>query len=795
MRQLKHTLRNLVRRPVYSVVSIIGLSIAFASVIVIYLNVSYLMDYDSFHEKKGRIYRLNAKLVTKESENFHAKVGPALGPAMKAEIPEIEEMFRLVPLGKKLVTVEGKEVSLMENMHMADKSILDVFTLPIIHGSKSDALAEPSNVVVSESLAEKIFGKADVVGKTIYVDKGHTYTIAAVMEDMPPNSHHHLQLVSRLPDMYMNMEFMLNARGQESHWMPHCYTFILLNESTDIEAVHAKFPGFYDKNMVAFGKKIHTRFGLLSIPLHKLHFSRHLDFDQPKGIYTYVYILFIAGIFILIIAGINYANLFSSTLISRGKNLGVRKITGAKPRHVMKSLVGESSLIILVSFLIGLLLAAIVLHQFQHLFIYQGKLKVSHFVGMFIISIMVFFLLITVTGFPIIRQSKRNPMHLLLKNNFSFSGKINQGLNKPLLVIQLALSMVLIVSSLIISKQLSFLTNTDMGYNKNNVLMVQLDGPGITKENIKSFKNELLKNPMVAKAAFSSHIPGEELNSFHVPVIKEGNSVETIAFDMRVDADYFSLMNMEMINGKGFTDRVVQNEDQAIINEALLKKLGFNAEMLDTVVWNKRIIGVIKNVHFNSLHSGLKPIAYLQAANINKGYMNVKLATNNMKAAASFIRGTYNKVFPQLPYEQTFLDDEIKKMYENDRKHGIYLNVFSVLSIFIASIGLLGITMLMSKNQIKNIGIRKVVGARSGEIVAMLNKKFLRLVVIASIVGCPVAWYLMDRWLHNFAYQAAISWWMFVVAAMVVVIVTILTVSWQSWWIAKRNPVEALRYE
>ncbi len=794
MLHLKHTIRNLVRRPVYSVVSIIGLAIAFATVIVIYLNVSYLASYDSIHSKKDRIYRLNARLVTKESENFHAKTGPALGPALKAEMPEIEEMFRLVDMGKRLITISGKEISLMENMHMADESLLDVFTIPLLHGDKEHALADPTRIMISESLADKLFGQTDVVGKTIEIDKDRPLTISAVMKDMPPNTHHQLHLVSRVPDMYNNLEFMLNARGQESHWMPHCYTFILLHEKAGIESVRNKFPQFYDKHMAAFGEKIHTRFELLSIPLTKLHFSRHLDFDQPKGIYTYVYIFTIAGIFILLTAGINYTNLFSSTLVSRSKNLGIQKITGAKPYHLIKSLVGESSVILTFSLLIGLLIAFLVFRQFKHLLIFQGNLQSVQWISIGLLLLISFVVLLTISGLPIVGQSKRNPMVLLHQKRI-IRGKTTSGFNSPSLMVQLTLAVALIVASIMISKQLHFLMNTDMGFDKNNVVLVKLNGPGITTDNIGSFKQELLKSPLISGASFSTHMPGEELNSFHIPVTKDGSTTEAIAYDMRVDNDYFDLMDMEITNGRNFNKIPEYSEGNAIINESMMKKLGLTSSELDTVVRNNRIVGIIKNVHFNSLHSELKPIAYLQATVETTGYMNVKLSSHNVQEAVSYIRSTYSHFFPQLPYNLTFMDDAIKSMYANDIKHGIYLNVFSFLSVFIASIGLLGISMLAGKNQIKEIGIRKVNGAQSGDIIAMLNKKYVKLVLLATIVACPLAYLAVSRWLQNFAYQTTMSWWIFLLAGFLTLLITLLTVSWQSWNTARRNPVEALRYE
>ena len=299
---------------------------------------------------------------------------------------------------------------------------------------------------------------------------------------------------------------------------------------------------------------------------------------------------------------------------------------------------------------------------------------------------------------------------------------------------------------------------------------------------------------MIKTAALSSHIPGEELSSFHFPVTKNGEKIRIIAYNIKVDPEYFDLMNMTFLNGQGFNPES-NNTNKVLMNQAMMKKCGFTENIVGKQFNQYKISGIIKDVHFNSLHTHLKPMAFFSASEVQQGYMNIRLATSDLRSAMDYIKQSFRNFYPHLPYHYSFLDKTIEKMYETEKKHGIFLNAFAILSILIACIGLLGISITSGKLRIKEIGIRKVNGAKIPQILKLLNSDFLILIAIAFVIACPIAWYAMKRWLQNFAYKTEISWWIFALAGVIALGVALLTVSWQSWRAARRNPVEALRYE
>ena len=794
MESARFILRNIIKNPLFSIVNIAGLTIAFASIFFIFLNVSYVSNYDKYHELGDRIYRISGKLVTADNESYHAKVGPALGPMMMEVFPEIENTCRMHVSEKVLFSQPNIDETFTEEMYHTDKSILKMFTLSLLFGSEDEALNGPDKLVLCESLAKKIFGEIDVVGNELMVDN-KTCTVSAVMKDLPSNSHHNIKALMSLPVKFNNTNKMINSMGQEACWMPNCYTFILLREQSIIGTIESGFQDFYKQHMAGFGEKINTQFDLVPTPLYDLHFSRYFDFDLPKENYSYIYLLSAIGIFILIIAGINFLNLFSSTFVTRIKVLRIKKINGASSKGLLRTIFIELLIIVLASLVLGFGLVFLLKNHIESSF----KLPIQHspevLITLAIIITLCLVILFSICYVPFAKLFISDSVpHIerLKSQRVSIFGK---GTNQPFIVLQFVISIILISSTFIVKKQLNYIFDYDIGYEKENILMLDLKAPGMSPGRYHAFKSELDKSPLIESTAFSSHIPGENLNSFHLSVDKGGEEVRIIALDMLIDADYFSLMDMDMLKGNKFSGQPSSNERYAIINQAFVNTCGYGEDVINNKIEGLKITGFVNDAIYNSLHSKARPIVYIHAAPQGYGYLNIKLSASNIKAAIAFIKKAYNDVFHEQAPSLKFMDSTIEQMYQEDIRHGKYINIFSMLSIFISCLGLFGISVINFKNRIKEIGIRKVNGAKITEILAMLNKDFVKWVAIAFVIACPIAYYAMNKWLENFAYKTTLSWWIFALAGLLALGIALLTVSWQSWRAATRNPVEALRYE
>ena len=785
-------IKNVFNRSNSSAISLLGLTIAFVSIFYIYSYVSYELSYDTKYKNADRIYRISGEIVASENTMTHAILGPLMGQGLKDEFPEVEEFARLSSFRQAIFLENNKEKFKIEEAYIADHSVFDMFSLEFVYGDTSKALVAPDQVVINQSLSEKIFGKINPVGK-ILKQNNRALTIQGVIKDSPTNVHHKLNVLFSKPDFDVSsLDPMSHSEG---FWMPSAYTFIRLKPKCNISAITGNFGAFYTKYMATFGTQINSKFNLIAIPMKDLHFSRYMSYDFPKGNKSYTYILVYVGLFIFLIAFFNYGNLLVFQSISNSKNIGIKKIIGASRLSLYFQFLVGSVLFVSVSVVLALILFRLSLPYSKIITsITPSELVKGN--GILLVSV----LLIALTSFisslvPFFNQYKKQGLSLITTEN---STKITiKGLRfgKSVAVAQFALSVILIIASIAITKQLRFLVDSDMGFDKNNVVLVNLPNENINLQQVNSLKAELEKSKLVARTAVSSHVPGEVLASLAFQIDKEGQKVTKIVNHMRIDYDYIPLMGMELKAGRNFDVQHTTDEKQSIVvNQAFVDFCGLDDSILDTGIAGVKVIGILKDVCFNSLHTQAEPVLF-DLNDRSNGYLNVKLSTPNINQAINSIKKTWESFFPEAPFEYHFLDQRVAMLYENDSKKNILVQLFAIVSILISAMGFLNLASIISKQKTKEIGIRKVNGAKISEILILLNRDFVKWVAIAFVIATPIAWYAIHKWLENFAYKTSLSWWIFALAGLLALGIALLTVSWQSWKAATRNPVEALRYE
>ncbi len=786
--------QNILRQKDSSIVSMLGLSIAFAALLFIYFYVSFELGYDTQYKNSNRIYRVSGDIVAAENTMTHAVVGPLMSPGLKDEFPSIEAFARLIPI-RQSITLEAKDEKYsIEEAYTVDHSVFDVFTLDFVYGNKKSALANPNEIVICKSLSKQYFGHANPIGETI--KKGNQiYTIKGVVKDSPKNSHHKLNVLFSMGNRWENLEGIPEIKISEAYWMPSAFHFVLLKPKTKIEDISKNFESFYQKYMAKFGTAINAKFKPVFIPLKDLHFSRHMSYDYPKGNRSYTYLLVLIGTIILIIAIVNYVNLLLSKNIEQAKNTGIKKIIGANRLGIYIQQLINSLTFIGISVLLAIIITSLLFATVMQV---SGINEFSYSLSKsLIISLIIWIATSFVTSLiPYLSQVSKNGLQLInplhskirVRSNFTF-GKVST-------IIQYSLSTALIISVLLISRQINFLLKSEVGFDKENIVLLKVDKDVSNQGSIESLKNELLKSPMIDNVSFSSRVPGDVLGTNHFQIERDGKKVTKIVKSIGVDYNYLKLMNIHLKKGRNFSKEFSNDSrSSVIVNESLIDFCGFTDDLLGEKIGNSRVIGIVKDVCFNSLHNSKDPLIFY-LGDKNGGYLNIKLLSeNNMETSIDYIQKTWDSFYKDVPIEIQFLDNRMKMMYKDDLNKKTIIEIFTLVSIVISLMGLFNLSSLIAKSKIKEIGIRKVNGAKVTEILTLLNKGFISWILVSFIIACPIANYAVNKWLENFAYKTDLSWWIFALAGVLALGIALLAVSWQSWKAARRNPVEALRYE
>jgi putative ABC transport system permease protein len=802
-----HTLlRSMLRHKGFSFINIAGLAIGLAACIIILLFIVDELSYDRFHEKADRIYRVTTAGVFGNNEFAGTYTAAPLAKALCDDYAEVEHATRMMARNNRLVSYEEK--SFIENRFFyADSSVFDVFTIPLVAGDPNTALNKPNTIVITETMAAKYFEDEDPIGKTLSVDDaGQNYMVTGVCRDIPSNSHFRFDFMASM----ITTDWSTNP----SWFSQNAQTYIVLRRDADTKAFQEKLPEFIVRHigpqlpqfvgvtLEQFAESGQS-YGYYLQPLLDIHLHSRLDgeFETNSDI-TNVYLFSIIAIFILLIACVNFMNLTTAKSAVRAKEVGVRKVLGSNRKQLIWQFLGESFIYTLLAMVIALIIAEIALPYFNQI---TGKDLSLNLIGNFYyLPVFIIFVLITALlagSYPAFYLSRFQPLHVIKGQKLQQNGKSN--LRTMLVVFQFSITILLLIATFVVYRQLSFIQDKNLGFDKEHLLVIKR-AYSLRDQKI-AFKNELLQNPNILSASFSIDLPGENLGSNSHGIEGRGNEEIFLIMMMHADYDLAKTLSIEMAWGRYYNRDYATDTAAVVINEAAARAFGLTEPYTEKLIRQAirpdqnqgfRVIGVMRDFHFESLHLDVRPLAiYLQPENNWFNRMAIKVRGENMTETLGYIENKWNEFAQAQPFEYSFMDDTLNNLYENDRRTRFIYSIFSILAVFVASLGLLGLAAFTTENRTKEIGIRKTHGASVSSIVLMLSREFTRWVLLANIIAWPVAYFLMDNWLDNFAYRINMPLFSFVAAGLLALIIAIVTVSSLAYKAANANPVEALKYE
>ncbi len=780
---LKIIFRNIRRFPAYSFINICGLAVGMTCTFLILLWVLDEISYDKFYENADDLYRVIENQHYAGGEIFPVAVTPSgLAHALKEEFPEISKATRyrfnfwLVRNGDDYIT---------ERFTVVDHDFLEMFNVQFVKGDIKTALMEPHSVLLTEEMAEKYFGQEDPMGNTLNIDKGHLLKVTGIIKK--PQYKSHLDYHMLVPFIFLKeMGTNLNDWGNNSH-----YTYVELQKNVESRKVDEKIKDLIKK----YNEGSTTDIFLQNVRKIHLYSSGKFTADiEGHGDIAYVRIFSIVALFVLIIACINFMNLSTAQSSRRAKEIGLRKVAGASKRKLILQFFGESVFIAFIAHIIALILAEVLLPTFNQLSgkqldINYGSLQIY----VYLLSLIVFTGLVA-GSYPAFYLSAFKPVNVL-KGIFR-KNPGNTGFRRVLVIVQFSLSVFLIICTLVIRQQLQYMQNKKLGLNKDNIGYFYI-GSEIRHKRT-TLKSELLKNTDILSVALSNQLPTYIVNSTDGFNWEGKNPDDDILFHMVcVDEDFASTFKLELKEGRFFSSDFSADSMSAIVNEKAAEMMGFKEAVGQTLsVWeyHLKIIGVVKNFHFKSVHNKIEPLVMYM--NPEQFYVCfIRLNPEHITTSVDYIEKTAKKLDPDSPVYFNFLDRDYDNLYRAERRMGKIFNYFSMLAIIISCLGLIGLSSFLIERRRKEVGIRKASGAAKYEIFTLLSKEFLTWVMVSILIASPVAWLAMNKWLQNFAYHTLINWWIFFTAGLVAIVVALMTVSWQSYRAASRNPVEALRYE
>lgn len=794
---IKVALRNLGRNLGFSIINIMGLAIGIACSVLIFLFINFELSYDRFHEKSNRIYRIAVEAIIGNTE-IHQLGTPALAAkALYDEYPEIEAVCRF-QAGRSFNVKYNDKDFLEQNTFLTDSSFFDIFSFRLIKGYPKTSLASPKQVVMTESCAEKYFGNEDPLGKILTVNDSLAFTVTGLIEDVPDNSHFHFDMLFSIisfEGVYNNPRRMANR----------FYTYLLLKENAQYKELENKFPEFIDKYI--FGQNDYSEWTATGNfwewylqPINKIHLTSDLSQEfEANGNVSYVYIFSIVAIFILLIACINFMNLTTARGTRRSPEVGVRKIVGSTKRQLSFQFLGESILLSIIALAIGMVIVESILPFYRN-FIGQD-LKINYFNNFYVIPSLLglaIFVGLLSGSYPSLFLASFRPL-LIIKSGTD-SGSKSSWLRNFLVVFQFSISITLIIGALIVYKQVNMLKNEDLGFNKENVLVLR--DLQVLESNAQTFKNNLLQHPDIKHVSASQGIPGVGLNN----ILFEAEEVEqrfTLFINM-CDEDYDDVIELDLLVGRFFSDFYPTDTAGIIINESAARLCGYTNPLgnkfnnLTSPRGNFHVIGVMKDYHFQSKHQIIRPMALFHKDgyfNLDANYMSIRYDPEKLSKVLDYVKKTWNEISPQFPHNITFLEEDYKNLYQNEDQTNKLLFIFSILSIIISCLGLLGLTSFMAEQRTKEIGIRKALGASVVQMLLKLSKDLTKWVLFANVLAFPLAWFIMNKWLENFPFKVKIDWWIFLISGIMALLIALITVCLQAYKTARISPVESLKYE
>ncbi len=798
--------RNLLKSKGYSAINILGLAIGMAVCLLIMLFVQHELSYDRYHAHAERVYRADVEIKFGNNHLDLAVANPNFGETAKNEIAAVEDYARVRWYGGLLIKKDDESIR-ESHVAYADNSLFSVFSFPFLDGDPQTALSEPNTIVINESIALKYFNTTQVAGKTLTIDNKQQRRISGVIRDIPENTHFKFRMfIPMLEDEYSKEKTWAGSQNYS--------TYILAQEGTNAGRLLADLNKMLDRHLNSdlqhiLGKSL-TEFRALGdffkaslVPLPDIHLhSNKIGELYGSGNLQQVYVFSAIALFILVIACINFMNLATARMSGRAKEVGLRKSIGALRSSLILQFLSESILTVIFSMLLALGLVLLALPVFNELADKQIEaVFLTRPVVIFSLAALTLLVGVLAGAYPAFYFSAFQPVKVLKGspgNTFKRSLFRN-----GLVVFQFAASMVLIVGTIVIYRQMDFIRKKDIGYNREQMLIVNnTDHLGT---GMQSFKNELLAMSGVKNITVTGFLPTNYYRSnnsfFTTPDLDTKDAISMQQWE--IDETYIPTMNMKITAGRNFDKTMGTDSNAIIINEAAARFLG-NEDIVNKLFYNiedeetrslriYKVVGVVKDFNFSSLREEVQPLALLYKS--NNATMTVRLQSSDLPVLMDQIKERWNARSPGVPFEYSFMDDDFNAFYKGEEKVADIFTVFAFLALFIGCMGLFGLATFTAEQRTKEIGVRKVLGASAAAIVTLLSKDFLKLVLIALLIAGPVAYYFMNRWLQDFAYRINIEWWMFAAAGLTTVVIALLTVSWQAIKAALANPVKALRSE
>ena len=793
---IKIAFRNLVRHKAFSILNVAGLTVGIACSILIMIYVQNELSYDKYNDKYDRIYRvLNGYGKADDPSSFQYQVwGCApIGPALQQEFPQVESVFRFTSPSPWLISTGDKKFQ-EENIVFADSTAFDVFSWRLLKGNPEMALVRPNTVVLTEKLANKYFGKENPVGQTVMMDNAEPFEVTGVMENIPANSHFTFDAMISMSTFHNRREGIFSSWGYVDF-----YTYFTIKPEADIHGITAQIPLVVDK----YVGNAKSYYNFQIEPLSEAYlYSNAMRQPGPTGSLTNIYMFITVAVFVLLIACINFMNLSTARAVERAKEVAIRKVIGSYRTSLIAQFLTESILMVSLSGVISLL---VVLLTLPFLEVLSGKQLSSEWMvsNQFIVIFVGGILLVGLLSgsYPALVLSNFKPARVL-KGSFktSSSGML---LRQSLVVVQFALSIILLVGTTVVFTQLDYIRNHQLGYDSEQMLVVDFGWDPDVQKHLKYIKTEFAKNQYVDAVAVSRAVPG-----FFFP--NAGTQIESPDGEMighspaiyEIDNDFIPTYRMEIVAGRNYSnDFPADSTNSIILNEAAARLYGYpNPEEIigkKFFQWGRtgHVIGVVRDFNYVSLHDRIEPLSLRYSTAPNTSMFSLRLKSNDIKAALESVESQWNELVPQRPLVSYFLDQNFNDQYEADDRFGSVFSVFSGVAMFIACLGLLGLTIYSTAQRAKEIGIRKVLGASVGQIVSLLSMSFVKLFLIALVLAVPISWYVMNQWLQNFAYSISIGWGVFAMAAIITLLISLITMSFKTVSVAVANPVKSLKDE
>src|SRR5690242_6747135 len=786
--------RNLVNNKTFSFINIAGLGLSLAAVWLIALFIAQELSYDRYHKNSDRIYRL-ASHGSWDADKFDVTGTSALtAKALKNEFPEVEQTVRIDPEGGGIISYNEKHFK-EDAVLFTDPTFFKVFTYDFLAGDPVNALAKPGSVVITKTLCDKLFANPQAaINKTIYFDNNTPNQISAVINDVPENSHFTFQALRAIPADYGGSWGNFNI-----------YTYVLLHKNADVKKLWSKMPAFVIKHFTANGLDI--KYAIEFQPLTSIHLHSHLSYElgENRNI-NYLYVLGIIGLLIQLIAFINYTNITTARASVRLREVAVRKIIGSSRKHLVSLFLSESILVILIAAAFSVILVILLMPLFNEL---TGKhLSPWYFGGVnSIAGLLIFSVTAGLIGglYPALFLSRFKTIPALKNQVGNLGSQIL--FRKSLVVFQFTVTVVMITASIIIYSQLRFVSQKDLGFNKKQVLTFHLDSRSLRKK-FDALRSDLLQNPQVqAVASAGNPIGNNNIGMMDYGIEKNGvlDPHSNLAYGLTIDDNFIPAMQIKMMEGRNFLRDMRSDSSSVIVNEAFLKKQGWTTaagkriqtglDSAGTVLYST-VIGVIHDFNIYSLQHKIEPMILQMPRSANdKDNVYVRLSAQSIPQTLQFLQQTFREFDHDSPFEYHFLDKNFAAQYAAEEKQGEVLLSFTILTICIACLGLFGLITFTTRQRVKEIGIRKVLGATVSNLVTMLTTGLLKLIVLSMLIAIPIGWLVMNKWLQDFAYRIHISWWIFLAAGIIAMLIALITVSFQAIKAAVANPVKSLRSE